>query len=80
MILFYINPFPSLMTLMSVIDKIAAWVKDEDFCLNTNQSKVVVFSHKKSHPAVNFKVDNTAVPVADSTSAFPIGVTVTSDL
>ena len=36
------------------------------------------FSHKKSRPAVNIQVDNTAVPVADSTRF--LGVTITSDL
>ena len=62
----------------SDVDKIADWVKDAGLCLNANKSKVVVFSHKKSRPAVNIQVDDTAVPVADSTRF--LGVTITSDL
>ena len=46
----------------SDVDKIAAWVKDAGLRLNANKSKVIVFSHKKSRPAVNVKVDNTAAP------------------
>ena len=62
----------------SDVDKIADWVNDAGLCLNANKSKVVVFSHKKSRPAVNIQVDNTAVPVADSTRF--LGVTTASDL
>ena len=52
--------------------------QDASLHLNANRSEVIVFSHKKSRPAVNVKVDNTAVPVADSTCF--LGVTITSDL
>ena len=62
----------------SDVDNIADWVKDAGLRLNANKSKVVVFSHKQSRPAVIIKVDNTAVPVADSTCF--LGVTITSDL
>ena len=62
----------------SDVDKIADWVKDAGLRLNANKSKVIVFSHKKSRPTVIVKVDNTAVPVADSTCF--LGVTITSDL
>ena len=38
------------------VDKIAAWVKDAGLRLNADKSKVIVFSHKKSRPAVNIKL------------------------
>ena len=72
----YKDPFPLLISLMSDVNKIDAWVKDAGLRLDANKPKVVVFSHKKSHPAVNIKVDNTAVPVTDST--YFLGVTITS--
>ena len=75
----YIDPFPTahiIDVFQSDVNKIDAWVKDAGLRLNANKPKVVVFSHKKSHPAVNIKVDNTAVPVTDST--YFLGVTITS--
>ena len=62
----------------SDVDKIADWVRDAGLCVNANKSKVVVFSRKKSRPAVIIKVDNSVIPVVDSTCFF--GVTITSDL
>ena len=62
---------------LSDVDKIADWVSDAGLCLHANMSKVV-FSRKKSRPAVIVKVDNTVVPVVDSTCF--LGVTITSDL
>ena len=69
----YIDPFPPFTSdvFQSDVNKIDAGLR-----LNANKPKVVVFSHKKFHPAVNIKVDNTAVPVTDSTCF--LGVTITS--
>ena len=53
------SPISSSHNFQSVVDMITAWVKDAGLRLNAKKSKVIVFSHKKSRPAVN-KVDNTA--------------------